>query len=251
MNIINNFNNQHSSVNKTQFLGDDSKENKKVNSIFEDKKRKGEFQDIENPNKFPKVTELHTDEVIPLSPITEEKREIDADRIVSYENGDLYLGDVLNDVPEGQGMLLYSDGQVYMGSFKNGELDGRGRLEIPGVGIYSGSFKEGVYEGYGRMEFSNGDVYEGTFKNGVPHVFGKYISAVNQTIYEGQFYEGRSHGFGQLTFQNGAVYKGQFSQNQAHGEGKFTVPTGQTLKGTFNNGHLVAAKNKNVIWVRK
>ena len=59
-------------------------------------------------------------------------------KIITYENGDVYEGDFINQKREGNGSLFntqlqfvlgkytYSDGRKYIGEFKNDQFNGKG-----------------------------------------------------------------------------------------------------------------------------
>ncbi len=64
-----------------------------------------------------------------------------------------YTGELLDNVPEGDGKIIMASGTTYEGNWVKGQPYGKG-----------------------RMVYSNGDIYEGEFKAGKRHGDGKYIT---------------------------------------------------------------------------
>ena len=69
----------------------------------------------------------------------------------NYGNRKKYIGQVVNGVPEGKGIMYWNNGDKYEGEWKNDKKEGKG--------IYY---------------YSNGDKYEGDYKNGQPNGKGIY-----------------------------------------------------------------------------
>ncbi len=88
---------------------------------------------------------------------------------VEFRDG-FYSGDVVNDLPGGQGVYTSANGVKYEGEWESGQYNGNGTLVTEGVGIYVGEFKNGLKSGDGTMYCYNGDKYTGHwmdgFKNG-------------------------------------------------------------------------------------
>lgn len=101
---------------------------------------------------------------------------------VTYSNGTVYEGMLVNLQKNGNGKIIYSNGDIYVGTFVNDKLTGHG--------VYT---------------FSNGDTYEGDFVNGKKHGYGKYTRAQDNSTYEGYFKNGAKHGEGTYTWADGFV----------------------------------------------
>ena len=56
-----------------------------------------------------------------------------------------YEGDWEDDVPNGTGTVIYENGSIYVGEVVNGEITGKGRMEIKEMKVEAGVSK--VYEG--------------------------------------------------------------------------------------------------------
>ena len=44
-----------------------------------------------------------------------------------YKNGDVYIGEFLKGMRDGEGTLKYADGETYQGGFKKGKMHGPGK----------------------------------------------------------------------------------------------------------------------------
>ena len=84
------------------------------------------------------------------------------------ENG-RYVGQVVNGLPEGKGIMHWNDGDIYDGEWRNDRCEGKGIYywnSGPGKGDrYEGDFRNGKREGKGIYYYNNGDIYEGDFRN--------------------------------------------------------------------------------------
>jgi hypothetical protein len=72
------------------------------------------------------------------------------------KNDRIYVGDIRNSKPNGQGTYTYPSGDKYVGEFKDGEYHGHGTFTFHDGSKYVGEFK------YGKVW--NGKVYNGNFK---------------------------------------------------------------------------------------
>ena len=77
-----------------------------------------------------------------------------------------YIGQVLNGVPEGKGIMYWSNGDRYDGDWKNDTKDGKGIYYWNDGDIFEGDFKNGKSEGKGIYYWNDGEKYEGEWKNG-------------------------------------------------------------------------------------
>ena len=89
--------------------------------------------------------------------------------VYNYSNGDKYEGDFFDDVKEGSGVYSYKNGERYEGEFKNGFADGRGAYYYEDGEKYVGDYKDDKRNGHGIYFYSNGDKYIGEFLNGKKH----------------------------------------------------------------------------------
>ena len=67
---------------------------------------------------------------------------------IKVPNEGIYVGDVKNGKPHGQGTLNNEDGETYVGSWKEGLKDGIGTLTYIDGSKYAGAFKDNKIHGY-------------------------------------------------------------------------------------------------------
>jgi hypothetical protein len=66
---------------------------------------------------------------------------------VTYANGDVYEGEVVNGVTQGKGILQLRDGRCYEGDIIEGKLHGEGRFYVKnGTYQMEGKFTDGIPE---------------------------------------------------------------------------------------------------------
>lgn len=80
-------------------------------------------------------------------------------------DGDVYEGDILNGLRDGQGTYTYEDGSKYVGEFKSDDFNGRGTFTFADGSNYVGEYKNGEYNGQGTYTFFDGRKYVGEFKD--------------------------------------------------------------------------------------
>jgi len=93
-----------------------------------------------------------------------------------YPNGDVYLGQLLNGEPHGQGTMKYADKSVYDGEWEEDLKHGTGTMTYSfgkNYGkdvkdVYNGEFQNDEMHGIGTMTYSNGDVYVGEWVHDAP-----------------------------------------------------------------------------------
>ena len=66
---------------------------------------------------------------------------------MKYANGDIFVGEWSNDLPNGSGELTLSNGLFYTGDFKDGQFEGRGVLYSPSGKCYQGTWVSGKRHG--------------------------------------------------------------------------------------------------------
>lgn len=135
---------------------------------------------------------------------------------IKYVNGDFYSGEVSFGSHEGFGEIFFADGSEYSGEWRNGKFHGEGLLKEENR-QYEGSFKLGLFHGQGRLE-EDGKVVEGIFENGATS---DQVSLRLEEI--------------------GANYIGEIFGQLPNGKGALTYDNGKTLKGYFDNGFFVGS----------
>ena len=136
-----------------------------------------------------------------------------------YPNRDVYEGEFLDGVREGNGKLTYHQkGDVYVGEFQNNMFHG--------FGVYSwGDFLENGVWVRGRR-------YEGSWAKGRRFGDGIYFSGYGDSYdghWEADFYEGE----GTLTKKNGDRMTGHFSRGKLAGEATIDYINGDKYSGSM------------------
>ena len=85
--------------------------------------------------------------------------------IIAYDNGDNYVGQIKDRLPDGQGTIASKDGDMYTGSFQNGIPHGWGSYIWADGCIYSGYWKNGMRHGQGVF-YEDGEEIYGEWENG-------------------------------------------------------------------------------------
>jgi hypothetical protein len=82
---------------------------------------------------------------------------------VNNKNDRIYVGDILNGKPNGQGTYTYPSGDKYVGEFNDGEYHGQGKFTFHDGSKYVGEFRDGkvwngeVYQGKNKDKIVNGE----------------------------------------------------------------------------------------------
>lgn len=126
-----------------------------------------------------------------------------------YPNGDVYIGEIKDRLPNGKGTYTRITKETYTGQFCNGNII------------------EGVYEN------SNGDKIIGSFSNWLANGDCRYETADKHT-FEGNFEKGYITE-GVHTYPDESEYKGQFSNWKRHGKGKMCLSNGDMIDGEWSN----------------
>ena len=84
---------------------------------------------------------------------------------IIYSNGDKYVGDVRDGLPDGYGTIASIDGDMYSGWWKNGRQHGHGTYIWTDGDFFIGMSKDGERHGKGAY-FVDGEMYEEEWENG-------------------------------------------------------------------------------------
>jgi hypothetical protein len=91
------------------------------------------------------------------------------------EEGNVYMGSIVEGRYEGRGFMFYENGDKYHGDWECGLKKGFGSWTSKDKSQFKGNFDEGKPNGIGTMIYSNGDKYEGNFSQGVRNGKGTYF----------------------------------------------------------------------------
>lgn len=156
---------------------------------------------------------LSQESVKPASPISDQE--------IEFEDGDKYIGGVVDGQMQGYGELTYTDGCVIKGDWIAHELP------------------------FGIIIFPDGSTYKGEIRNLVPHGNGHMLCYDGITTYEGVWDSGN--------IVNGKcccdkqTYEGQFKNNLYHGIGTLIIRDiilqGKWVEGKLRIGSRMEGKN--------
>ena len=148
---------------------------------------------------------------------------------IIYENGEYYIGEILNGLKHGKGILYYKNGTIkYDGNFIKDKYEGIGKYIYESSNYYIGEMLNGLKHGKGIEYYKNGDIkYDGNFVNDKYEGEGKYIWEDGE-YYIGQWVNDLRHGKGILYYTNGAIkYNGNFIKGKYEGDGKYIREDGE------------------------
>ena len=166
----------------------------------------------------------------------------------TYPNGDVYLGDFIEDEASGHGVYHHSlQDSFHKGEFKNDVMHGMGIYETrDGTKYESGRFINDKFAyGHLKVDRPHHSVYEGDYnKNKKFNRKGRLVYA-NGDVYEGQLKDDTKYGLGKLTITNGIVQEGTWMGDKMYG--KITYPDGTVVEGDFMNGLLLTPNHEAIL----
>ncbi len=164
-------------------------------------------------------------------------------------SADRYEGEMLNNLPHGQGIYYYQDntadkGNRYQGHFNQGIREGKGAYYWSNGDRYVGDFKNNQFEGTGTKTFNGGSKYVGEWKNNVIEGQGTMIYAAEGDRYEGQWKNDNRHGNGTYSYGDGTRYVGGYQSGKKNGYGTLYKADGSIDKqGIWKDGNLVQSQS--------
>ena len=158
---------------------------------------------------------------------------------------DRYEGEMLNNLPHGNGTYYYQDntdekGNRYQGNFNQGVREGRGTYFWSNGDKYVGDYKNDKIEGIGTKTYTSGSKYVGEWKNNNIEGQGTMIYASEGDRYEGAWKAGNRHGYGTYSYGDGSKYVGNYQNSKKNGFGTLYKVDGTIDKqGIWKDGNLV------------
>ncbi len=173
--------------------------------------------------------------IIELLPICDNEIKSLCHGEIDYDDSSVYLGEIVNDEPNGFGVLTYSDSS-YWGSWKDSNLNGYGYLtDNSNRVVYRGQFKDSLRYGKGEAyEYEPFLYYSGTFLNDYQHGKGTWVE--KEFIYNGEIAEGNFSGTGKYFDIDLIEYDGMYKYGKWHGRGIWKDPGIGTYDGDFKFG---------------
>jgi hypothetical protein len=86
---------------------------------------------------------------------------------MTYANGDVYVGEFINNKRQGIGKMTYKNGAVYEGNWMDDNRQGKGQYTWADGDVFEGDWMYDKKTGKGKYTYANGDVYEGVWVDGV------------------------------------------------------------------------------------
>lgn len=129
----------------------------------------------------------------------------------------LYIGEAVDNKPNGLGYHIDIDGNYYEGFFENGKFNGKGRLFTAKGQIFTAYWNSGDCQ-YGTIHNFENKFYEGEIKNFEPHGHGREVA--EDYVYNGGFFMSKKHGQGKVDWNDGNWYQGDFYMGKIEGKGK-------------------------------
>lgn len=152
-----------------------------------------------------------------------------------FPNGDIYMGQWLDNCPSGHGKYLWADGCMYVGDWSKGKTMGKGKFSWPCGATYEGQFKNGYMDGEGTYTGSSNDTYRGTWVFNMRH--GKGVrNYENGDYYEGLWRRGQPDGKGRYQWSNGNQYIGHWRNGRMNGTGTMIWANGNQYDGCWRDG---------------
>jgi len=156
-------------------------------------------------------------------------------KTITFDNGDLYTGDIEGVFRDGTGTMKYAvTNDTYSGTFVDDEMSGIGTYTYSNGDVYTGPLLDGKMNGIGKITFTSGATYNGNFNDGMRSGYGVYTWA-SGAKYDGAFSEDVKNGYGKMTYANGDYYEGLFVDDKRQGAGYYVWEDGESYRGNFAN----------------
>jgi hypothetical protein len=153
---------------------------------------------------------------------------------MKYSNGNVYVGEWLDDRFDGVGEYIWADGRRFIGGFKRDKIEGRGTGFWPDGRIYEGEYKSDLAHGHGLVTLPSGRSFGGTFANDFP-IEGQLVES-DGTVFSATF-DGTTH-VSEWKMKNktliGKFEEGWRNPDAVHVMREFVWIDGRRFAGSFN-----------------
>ncbi|XP_074280589.1 phosphatidylinositol 4-phosphate 5-kinase 6-like [Silene latifolia] len=182
---------------------------------------------------FAPMSVAHVDDEEPAATASGPGEVYHAEKV--FNNGDLYTGQWVDNLPNGHGKYLWNDGCMYVGEWYKGKTMGKGRFSWPSGATYEGDFNNGFMDGKGTYTGPEGDSYRGFWAMNLKHGNGTK-NYVNGDSYQGEWQKGMQEGQGKYQWVNGNSYIGSWENGVIQGNGTLTLGNGNKFEGAWEVG---------------
>ncbi|GMH90999.1 hypothetical protein TrST_g6869 [Triparma strigata] len=153
---------------------------------------------------------------------------------VTYQNGEVYEGEYVDERRHGIGEYHYLDGSVYEGQWFKNRRQGFGVYTTDDGSVYEGEWDRDYIHGEGIWRWKDGSSLMGDNIDGLRTGRGVYITD-HGDVYVGEFKDNNIHGKGTFTYNDGTRYEGNFRNNLREGDAVFTYTNGVCDIGVWRN----------------
>ena len=153
---------------------------------------------------------------------------------VTYQNGEVYEGQYVDERRHGVGEYHYLDGSIYEGEWFKNKRQGFGVFSVSDGSIYEGEWDRDYIHGEGIWRWADGSSFMGDNIDGERTGRGVYITS-HGDVYVGEFGGNHIHGMGTFTYNDGTIYEGKFRNNLREGDAVFSYPNGVKEIGEWRN----------------
>jgi hypothetical protein len=157
-------------------------------------------------------------------------------KIISNSGRQVYIGDVVRNLPHGKGEETWDNGSRFVGNFNKGRREGYGEFYWNDNSSFKGEFSNHNIEGFGIYKWPDGRMYEGQWMKNKMSGVGIYTWS-DEKVYKGQFEDGNRKGFGILDDPDGTWYVGFWMNSKKEGCG-LEYCDGVLTKGVWKNGEI-------------
>eukprot|EP00906_Rhabdomonas_costata_P003559 RCo005419 len=163
-----------------------------------------------------------------------------------FVNGDIYIGEYLNNKREGLGTYFWAkEANIYTGEWRRDVRWGLGRMVYADGGRYYGAWARDKKNGRGRYTYINGDTYDGDWEDDEREGQGTYTFAADSSSYVGTFRRG-DFTSGKWVLSGGVTYYGIFKNFKPFGRGLYLFGDKFKQEGEYRRGEWVIHRVENL-----
>lgn len=155
-----------------------------------------------------------------------------------YASGAVYIGQMRQGEPGGQGAMFHENGTRMVGEWRYGKLNGCGAMNFPDGKKEAGEFRGGELAGCGAVAHPDGQKQAGEYRGGEFTGCGAVAWPDGQKQ-AGEFRDGEFNGCGALALPDGYKEAGDYRDGELAGCGAEVLPDGTKQAGEYLDGKIV------------